>query len=157
MVIKKEKLDELAKRMESLGISEGDIEEKFILGSGSGGQKINKTASCVYIKHLPSGIEIKCQKDRSRSLNRYYARQMLCERLEEIILKEKSDKQKAIEKIRRQKRKRSARAKAKMLDEKRKRSEKNSFVSRRASEFFFIKCSLFGIFATLGFVKVAVL
>ncbi len=124
MVVKKEKLDDLEKRMEKLGILETDIQEKFILGSGSGGQKINKTASCVYIKHEPSGIEIKCQKDRSRALNRYYARQMLCERIEEITLKDKSEKQKEIEKIRRQKRKRSHRAKLKMLDDKQKHSEK---------------------------------
>lgn len=124
MSIKKEKLDELERRMQGLGILENDLLEKFILGSGSGGQKINKTASCVYIKHLPSGIEIKCQKDRSRALNRYYARQMLCERLEEITLKDKSEKQQLIEKIRRQKRKRSVRAKSKMLDDKQKHGEK---------------------------------
>lgn len=124
MAIKKEKLDELEKRMEKLSILENDLIEKFILGSGSGGQKINKTASCVYLKHIPSGIEIKCQKDRSRALNRYYARQMLCERIEEITLKEKSDKQQEIEKIRRQKRKRSKRARTKMLEEKHKHSEK---------------------------------
>jgi peptide chain release factor len=124
MVIKKEKLDELEKRMARLGILESDLLEKFILGSGSGGQKINKTASCVYLKHEPTGLEIKCQKDRSRALNRYYARQALCERIEEIALQGESEKQKEIEKIRRQKRKRSKRAKEKMLEEKHKHSEK---------------------------------
>lgn len=124
MTVKKEKLDELEKRMLELGILEQDINEKFILGSGSGGQKINKTASCVYLKHLPTGIEIKCQKDRSRVLNRYYARKLLCERIEEITLKEKSAKQQEIEKIRRQKRKRSKRAQIKILDDKRKHSDK---------------------------------
>lgn len=124
MVIKKEKLEELEKRMEKLGLLETDIVEKFILGSGSGGQKINKTASCVYIKHEPSGIEIKCQRDRSRALNRYYARQMLCDKIEEITLKGESDKQKEIEKIRRQKRKRSKRAKDKMLGDKHEHSKK---------------------------------
>lgn len=124
MAVKKEKWDELEERMQKMGILENDILEKFILGSGSGGQKINKTASCVYLKHEPSGIEIKCQKDRSRDLNRYYARQLLCEKLEEITLKEKSEKQKEFEKIRRQKRKRSQRAKSKMLADKQKHSEK---------------------------------
>ena len=85
MTIKKEKLDELEKRMAKLGLLETDILEKFILGSGSGGQKINKTASCVYLKHLPTGIEMKCQRDRSREMNRYYARKELCERLEKQI------------------------------------------------------------------------
>ena len=90
--------------MAKLGVSEGDLIEKFILGSGSGGQKINKTSSCVYIKHVPSGIEIKCQKTRSRDLNRLYARRELCERVEGLLFKEKSTKEKEREKIRRQKR-----------------------------------------------------
>ncbi len=122
MGLSKEAKDRLSKKMEDLGIREDDIFEKFILGSGSGGQKINKTSSCVYIKHLPTGIEIKCQQDRSRDLNRYHARQELCERIEEITLKEKSKKQHLIEKIRRQKRKRSKRAQEKVLATKKQRS-----------------------------------
>lgn len=98
--------------------------EKFITGSGSGGQKVNKTASCVYLKHIPSGIEVKCQQQRSRELNRYIARRELCERLEEIRDGKKSKKQQAFEKIRRQKRRRSRRAKNRMLDDKTKHSEK---------------------------------
>jgi protein subunit release factor B len=66
MAVRKEKLDELHEKMNKLEIREEDLLEKFILGSGSGGQKVNKTSSCVYLKHLPSGIEVKCQKDRSR-------------------------------------------------------------------------------------------
>ena len=95
------KEQELAERMERLGIKEEDLVEKFILGSGSGGQKINKTSSCVYLKHLPTGTEVKCQKDRSRELNRLNARRELCEKLEEILFQEKSKKRQAIEKIRR--------------------------------------------------------
>ena len=117
------KEEELAARMQRLGIKEEDLVEKFILGSGSGGQKINKTSSCVYLKHLPTGIEVKCQKDRSRELNRLFARRELCEKLEEILLKEKSKKQQAIEKIRRQKRRRSRRAQEKILATKKHRSE----------------------------------
>lgn len=101
--------------MRSLGINENDLIEKFILGSGSGGQKINKTSSCVYLKHVPSNIEIKCQSTRSRDLNRLYARRELCDRLEARTSDEKSKKQHEIEKIRRQKRKRSKRSKEKML------------------------------------------
>lgn len=130
MALKKEKIEELERRMEKLEITEDQLVEKFILGSGKGGQKVNKTSSCVYLKHKPSGIEIKCQQDRSRELNRYYARKMLCEKLEEMIFKEKSEKQKQIEKIRRQKRKRSKRAKEKMLDEKRRHSEKKQLRSK---------------------------
>jgi len=112
----------LEKKMESLGILEEDLIEKFILGSGKGGQKVNKTSSCVYLKHTPSGIEIKCQNERSRELNRYRARQMLCDKIEEILYQEKSKKQKQIDKIRRQKKKRSKRAQEKVLKEKRERS-----------------------------------
>lgn len=122
-MIKKEKWDDLKERMEALEILEDHLVEKFILGSGKGGQKVNKTNSCVYLKHIPTNIEIKCQKERSRDMNRYYARRELCERIEEQMAGEKSAKQQEIEKIRRQKRKRSKRAKEKMLDEKKKRSE----------------------------------
>lgn len=123
MVQGKEKQDEIASRMARLAIKEEDLVEKFILGSGSGGQKINKTSSCVYLKHLPSGIEVKCQRARSRELNRLYARRELCDKLEEIVFKEKSQKQQESEKIRRQKRRRSRRSKEKMLAQKKQRSE----------------------------------
>jgi len=112
----------LVKEMEALGISEDDLIEKFIKGSGPGGQKINKTSSCVYLQHIPTQTEIKCQRTRSQSLNRYYARKELIEALKEQIDGEKSKKQQAIEKIRRQKRKRSKRAKEKVLQEKKHRS-----------------------------------
>ena len=87
-----DKWEELAARMARLGIQESDLIEKFILGSGSGGQKINKTSSCVYLKHIPTGTEVKCQKTRSRELNRLYARRDLCEKLEEKLFQEKSTK-----------------------------------------------------------------
>ncbi|MGJ8676806.1 MAG: peptide chain release factor family protein [Akkermansiaceae bacterium] len=119
-----EKTAALEARMLGLGITEENMTEKFITGSGSGGQKVNKTASCVYLKHIPSGIEVKCQQQRSRELNRYIARRELCERLEEIRDGKKSKKQQAFEKIRRQKRRRSRRAKNRMLDDKTKHSEK---------------------------------
>ena len=109
MAVSKEKQNELLLRMESLGVKEKDILEKFILGSGRGGQKMNKTASCVYLKHLPSGIEVKCQKDRSRELNRFLARRKLCELIEEKVHNIKTDKQKKSEKIRKQKKRRSRR------------------------------------------------
>ncbi len=119
-----DKWEELVARMQRLGLHERDLIEKFILGSGSGGQKINKTSSCVYLKHIPSGIEIKCQKSRSRDLNRLYARRELCERLEERLFQEKSERQKESEKIRRQKRRRSRRSKEKMLAAKKLHSAK---------------------------------
>lgn len=125
-MISKEKQDALLNKMHELQISEMDLVEKFILGSGKGGQKINKTSSCVYLKHIPTGIEIKCQRDRSRELNRYYARKELCERIAEKTQKQQSEKQQAFEKIRRQKRRRSRRSKEKMLADKKELSKKKS-------------------------------
>ncbi|HSX38367.1 MAG TPA: peptide chain release factor-like protein [Chlamydiales bacterium] len=120
---KDSKEQELADWMKKLGIKEADIIEKFILGSGKGGQKINKTSSCVYLKHLPTGLEVKCMRNRSRERNRLLARRQLCERLEDLLFQEKSAKQQAIEKIRRQKKRRSRRSKEKILKEKKYRSE----------------------------------
>ncbi|MBU0677573.1 MAG: peptide chain release factor-like protein [Verrucomicrobia bacterium] len=110
--------------MEELGVREEDLVEKFIRGSGSGGQKINKTSSCVYLFHKISGIEIKCQRERSQAMNRFFARRELCDQLEEKILGEKSRRQQEREKIRRQKRRRSRKAKEKVLQAKREKSEK---------------------------------
>lgn len=132
-MVSPEKQAALESRMAALGISEGDLVEKFILGTGSGGQKINKTSSCVYLKHLPSGIETKCQAHRSREMNRYQARRDLCEALDEIRLGKASARQQAIEKIRRQKRQRSRRSKQRSIAEKREVSRKKS-LRRRPGE-----------------------
>ena len=93
-----DKWEELAARMGRLLIKEGDLVEKFILGSGSGGQKINKTSSCVYLKHVPSGIEIKCQKTRSRDLNRLYARREFAKDSRNGSLKKKVPSKKKLKK-----------------------------------------------------------
>jgi protein subunit release factor B len=128
-MIGKEKIEALHKRMERLGVKEEDFVEKFVLGSGSGGQKINKTSSCVYLKHIPTGIEVKCQKERSRELNRFYARKHIVEALEKVILDEKTAKEKASEKIRRQKMRKSRKQKQKMIDDKRQLSTKKQMRS----------------------------
>ena len=117
---------QLTSLMERVGVRESDLIERFIKGSGPGGQKINKTSSCVYLQHIPSGLEIKCQRARSQALNRFFARRELCLRLEERILGAASKKRQAIEKIKRQTRKRSKRAKEKMLGDKKMRSEKKT-------------------------------
>ena len=119
-----EKQAALAERMAGLGIDEADLIEKFILGSGAGGQKINKTHSCVYLKHEPSGLEIKCQSSRSREMNRFLARRELCETFEEIRLGRASARRQAIEKARRQKRRRSRRSKQRSIADKRQLSQK---------------------------------
>ncbi len=119
-----EKKQALEERMTKLGVREKDLIEKFILGAGSGGQKLNKTSSCVHLLHSISGIEIKCQRERSRELNRFLARRELCDRIEERILGLKSARQQVVEKIRRQKRRRSRRQKERMLNDKRLHSAK---------------------------------
>lgn len=108
----------LEKKFKQFNIKESDLIEKFICSSGNGGQNLNKVATCVYLKHIPSNIEIKCQKHRTQLLNRYESRKMLAEEIENRLLGKESQKQKEIEKIRRQKRKRSKRAKEKMLETK---------------------------------------
>ncbi len=110
--------------MARIGVREADLVERFVKGSGKGGQKINKTSSCVYILHKPSGIEVKCQQERSQALNRYLARRELCGRLEEKIHGANSARRQAMEKIRRQKRRRSRRQKQRMLADKRHQSAK---------------------------------
>ena len=122
--VSREKEDTLRKRMESLGIFEPDIVEKFVRSSGKGGQKVNKTSTCVYLKHLPTGVEVKCQRERSQAINRFVARRILADKIEEMIRGKENEERQRIEKIRRQKRKRSKRAKEKMLEEKRKHSQK---------------------------------
>ena len=80
--VSEEKNRWLQAKMEGLGIQEKDIEEKFIRSSGRGGQKVNKTSSCVYLRHIPTGIEVKCMRERSQSLNRFLARRELLSRIE---------------------------------------------------------------------------
>ena len=124
MPVSSEKERAIAARMMELGIAESEFEESFIRSSGPGGQKVNKSSSCVYLVHIPSGLAVKCQRERSQSLNRYLARKLLLDKIERVqkgfIAKEKEK----LEKIRRQKRKRSKRAKEKILVSKHQQAEK---------------------------------
>jgi len=119
-----EKEQALVERMERLGLREADIVEKFIRSGGHGGQNVNKVATCVYLKHIPTGTEVKCQEERSQALNRYLARRILADKIETAILGKQSEEEQRIARIRRQKRKRSKRAKEKMLADKRHLGEK---------------------------------
>jgi len=119
-----DKEDALRERLERLGIREQDLVEKFVRSGGHGGQNVNKVATCVYLKHLPTGLEVKCQQERSQALNRFLARRILADKVERLIEGRRAEEEQRIAKIRRQKRKRSKRAKEKMLADKRHQSEK---------------------------------
>jgi len=108
--VTEKKQQELEARMAALGLREQDLEEKFIHSSGPGGQRVNKTASCVYLKHRISGLEVKMQRERQQRLNRYYARKRLCELLEEQTLGRKSPAALKADKIRKQKQRRRRRS-----------------------------------------------
>ncbi len=120
---------ELIKKMETLNIYEKDIKESFVRSGKKGGQHVNKTSTCVYLKHIPTGIEVKCQEERSQSLNRYKARVILIKKIDQLIKGRESEEIQRIEKIQRQKRKRSKRAKEKILAEKNIMSEKKKLRS----------------------------
>lgn len=110
-------------KAKKLSVNAGDIEERMVRGGGKGGQKINKTASCVQLKHLPTGTIVNCQKHRLQSANRLSAYKLLIVKIEELKLGKESEKAKKIFKLRKQKKRRSKRAKEKMLADKRVRSE----------------------------------
>lgn len=122
VTLSKEK--DLQNRMQSLGVNENDIEERFVRSSGPGGQNVNKVSTCVVLVHRPTGLSVKCQESRSQGLNRFYARRILLDKIERQQKGFVEAERQRREKIRRQKRKRSKRSKEKMLESKHKHSEK---------------------------------
>ena len=119
-----EKEAALSERMQRLGVRECDFEESFVRSSGPGGQNVNKTSTCVFLRHVPTGLTVKCQRERSQSLNRFLARRLLLDKIERMQSGIIDAEQKRIEKIRRQKRKRSKRAQEKMLEDKHRDAKK---------------------------------
>ena len=120
----------LAARLAVLGVKPDDLVEKFVRAGGPGGQNVNKTSTAVYIKHLPTGIEVKMQRERSQALNRFLARRALADKLEARLRGEQSAEAARVAKLRRQKRRRSRRAREKVLAAKSKQAEKKA---RRAA------------------------
>jgi protein subunit release factor B len=119
-----DKLAQLEQRMITLGVRESDIEESFVRSGGAGGQKVNKSSSCVMLLHRPTGLRVKCQTTRHQALNRFLARRLLLDKIERLQKGYVEVERSRMEKVRRQKRKRSGRAKARMLADKARHGEK---------------------------------
>ena len=121
-----EKEQALLARMARLGVRPEDLAETFVRAGGKGGQNVNKVATCVVLVHRPSGIAVKCQRERTQGANRLHARRMLADKIETERLGRQSARQQEAERVRRQKRRRSRRAKARMLRNKRAQGEKKA-------------------------------
>jgi len=116
----------LEKKMAALGVREEDIVESFIRSSGPGGQNVNKTSTCVYLKHLPTGLEVKCQRQRSQMLNRNLARHILLSKIENRMRQDILKKQSLKAKVMARDRKRPKAVKLRILEQKRRHSLKKS-------------------------------
>src|SRR5271170_2754372 len=121
-----EKEEQLARRMSALGVRETDLEETFVRSGGHGGQNVNKTSTCVMLRHRPTGLQVKCQATRQQGLNRFIARRLLLDKIEAQQNGYVAAQRAEIEKIRRQKRKRSRRAKNRMLADKSHHADKKA-------------------------------
>ena len=124
--VNSEKEQQLAQRMAALGVRESDIEETFVRSGGHGGQNVNKSSTCVMLLHRPTRLQVKCQTTRQQGLNRWMAWRLLLDKIEKLRTDQVSAEKARNEKIRRQKRGRSGRAKAKMLADKSHHADKKA-------------------------------
>jgi protein subunit release factor B len=131
-----EKEQQMAQRMAALGVRESDLEESFVKSGGHGGQNVNKLATCVMLVHRPTGLQVKCQATRQQGLNRFLARRLLLDKIEQMKTGQVAAERARIEKIRRQKRKRSRRAKARMLADKAHQADKKAGRRGGGNEWF---------------------
>jgi len=109
-----EKEEALLTKMEELGVKESDIDEKFVRSEGPGGQNVNKVSTCVQIRHIPTGITVQIQQDRTQSVNRFLARRSLVTKIEEQLLGKTAKEQLKLQKIQKQKKRRKRRTRAKL-------------------------------------------
>jgi protein subunit release factor B len=121
-----ERETQLAQRMAALGVNEADLEESFVRSGGHGGQNVNKVATCVMLRHRPTGTQVKCQETRQQGLNRFIARKLLLDKIESDRRDRAAAARAQVEKLRRQKRKRSRGAKERMLADKARQSQKKA-------------------------------
>ena len=121
-------------RLRELGLRKEDLVEKFIRSAGKGGQNVNKTSTCVYLKHIPTGIEVKCQRERSQSMNRIAALRLLAEKIAAIARREQEARKQEREKARRSKRPRPARLKERILESKKRTGEKKKLRAKKVEE-----------------------
>ncbi len=106
-MIHPKKWEEVWQRYAKLQISPSqDLQESYSLGSGRGGQKLQKTESKVLVEHLPSGLTASSHKSRSKELNRLDAHRKLLEQLEAKILQKPTKAELQASKIRKQKKRR---------------------------------------------------
>jgi protein subunit release factor B len=105
-------------RLAALGVRRADVDERFILGSGHGGQKLQKTSSCVWLRHRPTGVETRCQRERSQSANRESAWAELCAKLEARQRAEQARRKDEREQDRRRNRQKSRGQKIRMIQSK---------------------------------------
>lgn len=112
--------------MAALDVREAEIEESFVRSGGHGGQNVNKVSTCVMLLHRPTGTKVKCQETRQQGLNRFIARRLLLDKIEALKNGFVAAQRAEVEKIRRQKRKRSRRAKNKLLADKSHHADKKA-------------------------------